>query len=128
MKAKAHLDLSKDENGQWSMKYHTPERVFPRLKSKEALEGELEFHSNPFIKMHTPDNVSARRYHVERQRPALRWFCKKYGVECPPWLEGNMHYDSLPPDQFKELFGEDKLKVREYEPMETAEASDASPQ
>ena len=119
MKAKAHLDLSKDKEGQWSFQYHTPETVYPRIRSKAALEKELEWHSHPFIKMRTPDSPAARRYHVERQRPALRFLCRKYGVEIPSWLKGNKHYDTLPPEEHEELFGKGKLKVREYTPHET---------
>lgn len=105
------------------MDYRTPESVFPSITSKEALQKALEFHANPHIRLHTPDSPMARRYHVEVQRPALRWFCKKFGVNIPSWLEGNMHYDELDPEQSKELFGEGPLKVREYEEWQTTPAN-----
>lgn len=116
MRPQAHLELKKAPgSARWTFDYRTPESIYPSVRSKNALMHELEFHSNPHIKMHTPDDPKARRFHVEKQRPALRWFCKKYGVSIPSWLEGNMHYDELPPEKSAELFGEGPLKVQEFE-------------
>lgn len=122
MRAKPHLDLKKD-GARWKVDYRTPESVLPRIKTKEDLLHLLEFHANPHIKLHTPDSPRARRHHVEVQRPAMRWLCKKFGVNIPSWLEGNMHYDEMEPEHFKELFGEGPLKVREYEEWPTKPAN-----
>lgn len=118
MRAKAHLDLKKN-GAKWNFDFRTPESILPHVTSKKALEGSLEYHSNPHIKMHTLDDPKARRQHVEQVRPALRWFCKKYGMNIPTWLEGNMHYDELPPEQFAEMFGEGPLNTREFEEHST---------
>lgn len=119
--ARAHLDLKKN-GAKWSFDYRTPESVLPGVASKEDLVHSLNYHSNPHIKMHTPDSPEARRYHVEKTRPALRWFCKKFGVNAPAWLEGNMHYDEIEPELFKELFGEGPFNVREFEERQTQQA------
>lgn len=114
MRPKPHLDLKKN-GARWTVDYRTPELVLPNIKSKMDLMHALEYHSNPHIKMHTPDDPKARRHHVENVRPALRWFCKKFGVNIPSWLEGNMHYDEISPEHSEHLFGTGPLKVRDYE-------------
>jgi hypothetical protein len=100
---------------------HTPERVLPHIKSKEKLQSALEWFSHPFVKNRVPDSTFARRRYAELTRPALRWFCKKYGVEVPKWLVGNAHFDEMKPDEFKDYFGDGgPLKVREFEEQSQA--------
>lgn len=123
MRAKPHLDLQQD-GARWKFDYRTPESILPHVKNKDALLKTLAYHSNPFIKHHTLDSPLSRRHHVEKVRPAMRWFCKKYGVNVPSWLEGNMHYDELPPDEHEELFGKEPLKVREFEEWQTEPSAD----
>lgn len=126
MKARAHLDLQRAEN-LWKVQYHTPELTLPRCTSKVSLESLLQHYANPHIRLIVPDSVFARRFYVERVRPALRWFCKKYGVSTPSWLNGNAHYDELPPEQFAEYFGEGgPLKVREFEEQQVVPKEQAA--
>ena len=106
------------------LEMHTPERVLPKITSKEKLLGVLDWYSYPFIRHRVPDSPDARRRYVELVRPALRWFCKKYGVEVPKWLEGNAHYDQLDPEEHEEMFGNGgPLNAREFEEITQAKGS-----
>jgi hypothetical protein len=132
VRVKPHLDIEQD-GAKYNVSYHKPETILPAVTSKAKLMAALEHYANPFIKLRTPDSVFARRHYVERVRPALRWFCKIYHVNVPSWLEGNAHYDEIPPEEHKDLFGDKPLKVREFEEWETqphdadAEGPNANP-
>lgn len=100
---------------------HTPEHVLPHITSKARLLDVLKWYDHPFMKNRVPDSPTARRHHVELSRPALRWFCKKYGVEIPGWLKGNAHYDKMSPEEHADYFGDGgPLKVREFEEVTQA--------
>jgi hypothetical protein len=122
-RAKPHLEL-KQNGARWSFDYRTPESILPKVRNKEDLLATMQGHANPFIKMHTVDSPEARRHHVEKVRPAMRWFCKKFGVNIPSWLEGNAHYDELPKEESESLFGEGPLKTREFEEWSTTPKAD----
>lgn len=114
MIAEPHLNLTKKGN-RYSFTYHKPESILPSIKSKEDLKAALDYYAHPFIKSTSHDSTFSRRHVVEKVRPALRWFCKKYGENVPSWLEGNRHYDEIPKEEHEALFGEGPLKVREFE-------------
>lgn len=97
------------------LKVHTPQSVLPGVKDKESLQATLDWYAYPFIKHRVPDDPYARRRYVELTRPALRFFCSKFGVDVPEWLEGNGHYDQLSPEEHNEMFGPKPLDVQEFE-------------
>lgn len=111
----------------WHMKHLVPDKIV-KCRSKDELKRLLDWYSYPFIAHRVPDNVAARRRYVEEVRPALRWFCKKYGEKVPTWLEGNGHYDELPPEEREKLFGAEPFKVREFEEYSQSEGPDADAQ
>jgi len=98
--------------------YRNPDKIVT-CRNKEELHKLLEWYSYPFIKMRMPDDPKVRRRYVEQVRPALRWFCKKFQVDIPDWLQGNAHYDSMEPEEAEDFFGKDPLQVFEF--------SDANP-
>lgn len=106
--------------------YYTPEDVMPGVKDRKALETALKWYANPFIRKHTPDSTFARRRYVEKVRPTLRWYCKKFGVNVPAWLKGNGHYDKLGPEEHEAFFGKDPLDVREFEEQRMEGKDDAA--
>lgn len=114
MRAKPHLRLDKT-GARFTFDYTTPEKILPHVKTKEDLEKTLEWYSHPFLKLRVPGGPANRKRYMEKVRPALRWFCKKFGVNIPSWLDGNGVHGELPPEEQKELFGEEPLDVREFE-------------
>lgn len=94
----------------------TPSQVLA-VHSKEELEELLKFYSRPFIRHLTPDSHFARRWHVEKVRPALRYYCKKFGVKVPAWLENDDYYKNLPDEEKMDLFGTTTLSHREFRPL-----------
>jgi predicted hydrolase (HD superfamily) len=121
MRAKPHLRLKK-VGARLLPDYYSPETVLPGIRDEATLRHALDRFANPFIKLHTADNTQSRRHHVEKVRPALRWYCKKFGVDEPEWLKGNAHYDEIPPEEHEALFGKNPLKTREFEEWKTEPA------
>lgn len=116
MIAKPHLVMKKQgERHLWE--YRKPESIL-KIRTKEQLLATLDHFSKPFIKHTVPDSPLARRRYVEQVRPALRWFCKKFGVNIPSWLQGNAHYDQLSPEEHEQSFGKEPLNVREFEELQ----------
>ena len=98
----------------FSFEYRHPDNIV-KCRDKAELERLLAWYSYPFIKHTVPDSPIARRRYVEQVRPALRWFCKKYSVKIPEWLEGNGHYDEMSGDEAKDFFGDGDLRVHEFD-------------
>lgn len=84
-----------------------------RVKDRTTLLNELEVRQHNVITLHTED-ISTRRWHIERERPALRYFCRKFGVPVPGWLEGCGGYEAASPATFKKLFGDRPLHPVEF--------------
>lgn len=84
-----------------------------RVTSREELLQELAGRQHNALTMHA-GTVGLRRWHMERERPALRWFCRHFGVPVPGWLQGNGGYDELSPASYKELFGNAPLRPVEF--------------
>lgn len=97
--------------------YRHPERIL-KIRGKADLLARLKWYSHPFVMNRVPDSVVARRFYVEQTRPALRWWCKKLGVETPKWLEGNAHFDDMEPGERAIYFGEEPFVVHEFEAAE----------
>jgi hypothetical protein len=83
------------------------------IESREELEAHLRHFSRPFLK-HLHATPFARRNHVEKIRPALRYYCKKFGVELPDWLKDDSYYTDLPDHEKRDLFGTHQLNIREF--------------
>lgn len=94
---------------------HRPEDVIPGVHSATDTQAALDFYANPFIHGHLPDGKHPQRWHVQRTRPALRWFCKKYNLEVPPWLKGNGIYDNMTEEERQEHYGQPELLVNDFD-------------
>lgn len=96
--------------GRARYKLLTPEKVLGgRVTNKDQLLFELSRRHHNAIGLHAK-TVSERRWHMERERPALRWYCRQFGVPVPNWLKGNGGYDLVTPSSFKQLFGNAPLR------------------
>jgi hypothetical protein len=50
-------------------------------------------------------------------RPALRYWCAKYGVDVPSWLQTDDYFTKqLGPEEKMEMFGTTKLIIKEFRP------------
>lgn len=91
-----------------------------RIHSKEELRAQLEHYSKPFIKhVVQPNTAFARKHYVEKIRPALRFYCKKFGVKVPEWLVNDDYFKNLDDSEKQELFGTTELSHREFHPAST---------
>lgn len=92
-----------------------PNRVLREATSRENVLKYLDYYSKSFnLKQFFGDPLT-RRYYVEQIRPALRYFCRKFNVEIPAWLEGNYIFEQYDPEEFKEMYGSNvPLGVREF--------------
>jgi len=91
----------------------TPSNVVD-IQDADELKHQLEHYSHPFLKHLVPKTTFARRFHVERVRPALRYYCNKFQVKVPPWLASDAYYLELPDDEKLDMFGTTELHVREF--------------
>ena len=64
------------------LKITTPSQVVS-IHTKDELEAQLQHYDRPFVSHVVPDNQQARRNYVEAIRPALRYYCAKFGVKVP---------------------------------------------
>ena len=96
------------------IRFLRPEQVLGgRVSDRESLLAELVHRQHNSIDLHTGD-ISTRRWHLERERPALRFYCRKFGVPVPNWLEGCGGYEDLSQKTFTELFGNQPLRPLEF--------------
>lgn len=58
--------------------------------------------------------VHAMRHLIEWIYPALRWYCKVYGVEIPEWLKGKGWAEGMSKEDVVRFFGPHPLKVGEW--------------
>lgn len=87
------------------------------IDSKEELAAQLEHYHQPLIRNVVPDAPAARKRYVEWLRPALRYYCAKFGMKVPDWLANDSYYLELPPEEKIDLFGTTDLKIRKFEPI-----------
>lgn len=95
-----------------------------RIKSKEELKAQLDHYANPLLKMTLPDSKFARLHYVEKIRPALRFYCKKFGVTVPHWLQADSFYTDKPVEEKMDLFGTDKLHIVEFSKIVSPEGGE----
>lgn len=87
------------------------------VRSKSDLKKNLEHYSHPAPMLDgspLAKNQFAMRYLIEWVFPALRWFCKVYGVEQPGWLEGKGWAEDLDEEEYKRIFGDKPLRLTEW--------------
>lgn len=102
-----------------ALKVSTPSDAV-RIHDKKELTAQLEHYSHPLLR-HTvqPNTPFARKHYVEKIRPALRFYCKKFGVQVPEWLANDDIYRNMDEDKKKDLFGTSELNFRDFLPANT---------
>jgi hypothetical protein len=98
-----------------SITLYKPEDIVPGIESADDLAKAMDFFKHPFVFQRIPPTKHARRWFVVKVRPALRWFCKMYQQDVPPWLNGNGIYDAMSPEERQEIFGQPELTVQEFD-------------
>ena len=89
-----------------------------RIHDKEELEHQLDHYANPDLMSLVPDSEFARKNFVEKVRPALRYYCKKFGVTVPKWLTNDKFYtDHMSAQERQQYFGTVKLSIREFKKL-----------
>lgn len=86
-----------------------PTDVLP-IHDKEELQLQLDHYKSPFLKHVVPDSTFARKNYILYVRPALRYYCAKFGVTVPDWLKTDAYYENLPDTEKQDLFGTTKLR------------------
>lgn len=109
-----HLRLRR-HGDRWAFTYHTPASILPKVRTRATLLAELEWRKDLTPEPATPEE---RRWHVELARPAMRWFCRAFGVRTPRWLAvvADARLLDLTPEERRRLFGAAPLVVREFVP------------
>ena len=111
-----HVYTRKD--GSKGIKLWTPEKVLP-IHDAEELKLQLKHYSSLLIKHHTPDSPGARRKYVEKIRPALRFYCQKFGVKVPQWLaDDSMYTERMSVQDRTQMFGTKRLNIREFKQVQ----------
>lgn len=91
-----------------------------KFDSRAELKEALRQFDRPMIEdlFHTPFE---RRYFMEYMRPALKFWCKRLGVQAPEWLEGDTHYGHGEPnpemgdDYMQRTFGVDHIEPARWD-------------
>ncbi len=108
-------DNPKSKTGK-SPKMTAPSSII-RIPDREELRLQLKHYSRPFIKHQLPDNQFARKTYVEKVRPALRYYCQKFGINVPDWLKDERYFENLPDKEKLDMFGTLELKIAEFKPL-----------
>lgn len=88
-----------------------------RIHDVNELKAQLKHYGRPFIKLQLPDTTFARKFYVEKVRPALRYYCMKFSVSIPDWLKDDHYFENLPDSEKKSLFGTTDLSIKEFQPL-----------
>ena len=115
--------------GKKDPKLLTPSMVV-HIADKDELKLQLEHYKKPFITDLVPDSTIARRNLVEHVRPALRYWCAKFGMEVPDWLKDEKQYTEMSHEEKVKMFGTDHLVIKEFKkfkqvPLEKNDEQDA---
>lgn len=107
----------------YSIKAHTPQHILPSCGDAEELRSLLEHYAHPTLTEVIPGGMDVqgqanRRYYLEWIRPALRYYCNKYGVDIPKWLKNDQFYHLMSRTEKIRMFGTDQLAAsREFKKM-----------
>lgn len=93
-------------------RYFAPEDIY-RVETRQALDALLAYFGQDIPLPVFSGSVYSRRYYVQLIRPTLRWFCQRFAVEVPSWLEKHGRY---PAEELEELFGSESMFVAEWAP------------
>lgn len=95
----------------------TAPRDVIRISDRKELQAQLAHYNRPFIKLLLPESKFARKFYVEKVRPALRYYCQKYNEPVPEWLKDDHYFENLSDKEKLDMFGTVELKIREFKPM-----------
>lgn len=98
----------------------TPASVLVVLDADD-LERKLAAFSDPVASGVVRNSPRGRRWYVEKILPALRYYCGKYDVDVPGWLQSNDHWEEMSEDELEHLFGPGELRLREFAPANCAD-------
>lgn len=95
------------------------------LHSAAELKAQLDHYSRGvggpvFLQRVLPDsgnvvqNQRIAANYVEYIRPALRFYCNKFGVAIPSWLKTDAVYTTMSKSDLQRLFGKTRLDTREF--------------
>lgn len=107
------LEVS-DEDGVPTISAYTPPQVLV-VKDEGDLAKKLEHYSDPFNGHVLPNTRDDRRWYVEKIRPTLRFYCKKFEVDAPEWLSNDGEWVDRSDEELEALFGTSELKLREFQ-------------
>lgn len=117
----------KRPDGKKGVEVLTPSSVLP-VHNVEELESQLHHYSKVFMTITTVDSVPARRHYVEQIRPALRYYCKKFGVHAPSWLKTDDYYlNHLSVAERHKMFGLKPLRIGEFQKVKPLEGGSSHP-
>lgn len=108
------LDVEDDSNG-FVIHALTPSSVMV-VHDADDLQKKLAAYADPHNQP-VQDTKAGRRWYVERVRPALRFYCKRYGIDVPDWLENDDQWESMPDEEKLATFGRTDLKIRDFMPL-----------
>lgn len=96
------------------------------ITSRRELDHQLDYYGVPLLRF---DEPAGRKLFMESIRPALRYYCGKFGVEIPEWLEEETHFGhgEGSPEEMETTFGVPKLDPSTWEewiPNEIVETRD----
>jgi hypothetical protein len=87
------------------------------VPDKEELDLLLEHYGTGDLEQMVSDSPFARRWYVEKIRPALRYYCARFSVPPPDWLAQDEEFTEMDEAQMKEIFGVSQLRPREFAPL-----------
>lgn len=107
------LEVS-DEDGVPTISAYTPPQVLV-VQDADDLQQKLDKYADPFNGHALPNTRDDRRWYVEKIRPALRFYCRKFEVDVPEWLSNDGVWVDRDPEELEAMFGTDRLKLREFQ-------------
>lgn len=115
-----HLSATRDPATSDTTDMHV---IFPHsilsIENKDDLQVYLDRYSHQTTwKELTPDSEFARRWYVEKIRPAMRFYCKKLAVPIPPWLTNDDYFLKMDPTTKYECFGPNELHPIVFKKLE----------
>ena len=111
-----------DHNGKpQNIQFHSPNTILPNINSPEDVQTLVDYYSHDVYWQDTlPDDTFARCWYVEKIRPALRYYCQKFGIQIPAWLTNEDRYKNLPESQKSKLFGKSNIVPIVFKKMSSA--------
>ena len=106
----------KRKDGSKGVEAISPESVVA-IHTHEELDAQL-LHYSQLLSQSLPGDKDVLRHHVELVRPALRFYCKKFGTEPPQWLADDKFFTETMTDSDRAgMFGDKPLRIGEFKSM-----------